>query len=63
LEEFTKVPGGPDLFSHQNNGDELFADSWFDDRFFIAGTETSPHHGGYLEGAVFAAGRVVEKIG
>lgn len=63
LEEFTKVPGGPDLFPHQNNGDPLFADSWFEDRFYIAGTETSPHYGGYMEGAVFAAGRVVEKIG
>ncbi len=63
LEEFTKLPGGPDLFPHQNNGDELFAKSWFKDRFYIAGTETSPQYGGYLDGAVFAARRVAEKIG
>lgn len=62
LEEFTKVPGGPDLFPHQNNGDELFAKGWFENRFFIAGTESSPHYGGYLEGAVYAASRVVDRI-
>lgn len=62
-EVFTKVPGGSDLFPHQNNGDELFAGSWFEDRFYIAGTETSPQYGGYLEGAVVAASRVVEQIG
>jgi monoamine oxidase len=50
------------LFPHQNNGNEIYQHALFDDRLFFAGTETSPHHGGYMEGAVYNAMQVFAKI-
>ena len=50
------------LFPHQNNGNEIYQNSLFDDRLFFAGTEVSPHHGGYMEGAVYNSMQVFAKI-
>lgn len=50
------------LFPHQNNGHEIFQQAIFDDRLFLAGAESSPHHGGYMEGAVYNAMQVYAKI-
>jgi len=61
-EAFTKGADGADLFPHQNNGHEVYQKSFFDDRFFIAGSETSPHFGGYMEGAIYSSNMVAEKL-
>ena len=50
------------LFPHQNNGSEIYQNPRFDDRLFFAGTEVSPHHGGYMEGAVYISMQVFAKI-
>lgn len=50
------------LFPHQNNGNEIYQNSFFGDRLFFAGTEVSPHHGGYMEGAVYNSMQVLAKI-
>lgn len=50
------------LFPHQNNGNAIYQNSLFDDRLFFAGTEASPHHGGYMEGAVYNSMQVFAKI-
>lgn len=50
------------LFPHQNNGNEIYQNSLFDDRLFFAGTEASPHHGGYMEGAVYNSMQVFATI-
>lgn len=50
------------LFPHQNNGNEFYQNSLFDDRLFFAGTEVSPHHGGYMEGAVYNSMQIFAKI-
>lgn len=55
-EEFTKSSQQlDDLFPHQNGGNSAYKTPLYDDRLFISGSETSPHHSGYMEGAVFAA--------
>lgn len=42
------------LMPHQNNGHPLYSRPLMNDKLFLAGTETSPHFGGYLEGAVYS---------
>lgn len=50
------------LFPHQNNGHEIYQNSLFDDRLLFAGTEASPLHGGYMEGAVYNSMQIFSKI-
>lgn len=62
-EEFTKSNRQEDnLFPHQNGGHALFHEPLFDGKLFISGAETSKHHSGYMEGAIFAAESVVAKL-
>ncbi|MBB6463487.1 flavin monoamine oxidase family protein [Flammeovirga kamogawensis] len=51
-----------DLVPHQNNGDVLLQTPLFNNRLFIVSTESSPHFGGYLEGAVYRANTVAEEV-
>jgi monoamine oxidase len=50
------------LFPHQNNGHETFQNAIFDQRLYFSGTETSPLHGGYMEGAVYSTIQVFANI-
>ena len=50
------------LFPHQNNGNEIYQNACFEDRLLFAGTEVSPLHGGYMEGAVYNSMQVFAKI-
>lgn len=50
------------LFPHQNNGHESFQNGIFDQQLYLAGTEVSPLHGGYMEGAVYSTIQVFAKI-
>lgn len=62
-EEFTKSHRQADnLFPHQNGGHALYQEPLFDNKLFISGAETSKHHSGYMEGAIFAAESVVAKL-
>ncbi|TDW99008.1 flavin monoamine oxidase family protein [Dinghuibacter silviterrae] len=47
---------------HQNNGHPCFQQAYMDGRLFFSGSETSPLYGGYMEGAVIAAERTVDRI-
>ncbi len=49
------APYETQVLPHQNNGHELFKNPLYDKRFLIAGTETSSHFPGYMEGAVASA--------
>lgn len=60
-EVYTGAPGLP-LFPHHNNGNLLYQNAAYGDRLFFSGTETSPHHGGYMEGAVFASNQVYAQL-
>ncbi|WP_339651530.1 FAD-dependent oxidoreductase [uncultured Maribacter sp.] len=62
-EEFTKSNRQVEnLFPHQNGGHSLYQRPLFDNKLFISGSETSKHHSGYMEGAIFAAESVVAKL-
>jgi monoamine oxidase len=50
------------VYPHQNNGNPIFSNAYYDNRFFIAGSETSTTYPGYMEGAIVSANRIVEKI-
>ena len=50
------------VFPHQNNGNPIYNNSFFNDKFLISGTETSPKYGGYMEGAIRAAKLVVDNL-
>lgn len=50
------------VMPHQNNGHEVFQQPLFDDRFYIAGSETSMAFPGYMDGAVFKAKEISQKI-
>ncbi len=53
-EDFTgnKKPIG--LVPHQNNGHPIYQEPVIE-KLYFANTETSPHYGGYMEGAVYVA--------
>jgi len=50
------------VIPHQNNGHKLFQKALYNNRLYLAGTETSSEFYGYMEGAVRAANRVVNDI-
>lgn len=47
---------------HQHNGHPLLLQSYFSDKLFFAGTETSTEYAGYMEGAIHSAARVASQI-
>jgi len=50
------------IFPHQNNGHDFYQKGYYDNRFFIGGTETSPQFGGYMEGAVRSASFLYQQL-
>lgn len=47
---------------HQNNGHPVLQESYMNHKLFFSGTETAPEFGGYMEGAIISALKVVERI-
>lgn len=50
------------LYPHQNNGNPIFSNTFFDDRLFISSSESAPEFSGYMDGAVRAANTTANKI-
>lgn len=61
-ERFTYLEYKEPLFPHQKNGDTNYHLPYFGDRFWIAGSETSPGFPGYMEGAVQSAEFVFKQL-
>lgn len=61
-EIFTRGSNPISLFPHQNNGHSIFQQSFYDGRLFFSNAETSLQTPGYMDGAVFAAEKMVEKL-
>jgi len=62
-EEYTKSDKQTeDIFPHQHGGHRIYQNLQFQNRLMISGAETSPHHSGYMEGAVWAAQHAVTTI-
>jgi len=62
LESLTSFPSESFIFPHQHNGHSYYQKSYFDNSFYIGGTETSPHYGGYMEGAVRSAQFIYQQL-
>jgi len=59
---FTYATYTTDVFPHQNNGHTLLRKPLFDNRFYMAGSETAISFPGYMDGAVEAAERVAQQL-
>jgi monoamine oxidase len=47
---------------HFNNGHAIYQQEFLNGKFIIAGSETSPNFGGYMEGAVFRGIQVLKQL-
>ena len=47
---------------HYNNGHEIYQQEYLNDRFIIAGSETSKKYGGYMEGAIYRGNQIVAQL-
>ena len=61
-EAYTFAPYGQPLLPHQHNGHPLYAQPLMNGRLQLSGAETSPHFGGYMEGAVYSGLNAAQKI-
>ncbi|MDH7444859.1 flavin monoamine oxidase family protein [Aquimarina sp. 2201CG14-23] len=61
-ESYTSVSLEKFIFPHQNNGHTSYQKGFFDNKLFIAGSETAPAYGGYMEGAVLSAQSIYQKL-
>lgn len=61
-EEYTYATSVMQLFPHQNNGNPIYSESYFDNRLFISSAEASPEFSGYMDGAVYIGNVVAERI-
>lgn len=57
-EPLTSLPSSEQLFPHQNNGHPLYSQPIANGNLWLAGSETSPYFGGYMDGAIYAGNRV-----
>lgn len=60
-EDFTGNKQSIGLVPHQNNGHPIFQEPLFE-KLHFANTETSPHYGGYMEGAVYSAQKLADQL-
>ncbi|MEH6537278.1 MAG: NAD(P)/FAD-dependent oxidoreductase [Psychroserpens sp.] len=61
-EAYTTTSYNEFIMPQQNNGHPLYQNSYLDNRFFIAGTETSPYASGKMEGAVRSAQHIFKQL-
>ncbi|QTD38413.1 FAD-dependent oxidoreductase [Polaribacter batillariae] len=50
------------LSPHSNNGHPIYQKKYINNKLIIAGSETSPSYGGYMEGAIFRGNQVVAQL-
>jgi len=61
-EPFTMPPVVPRLSRHSNVGHRIYQESYMEGRLYIGGTESSSYAGGFMEGAVFSANTIADKL-
>lgn len=59
---FTYTSSEVQLLPHQNNGNPIFINSYYDERLLISSAEASPQFPGYMDGAVYMGNTIAEKI-
>jgi monoamine oxidase len=61
-EHYTYTPYKGYIAPHQNNGHPIYQKAYFDNKLYIAGSETAPQFPGYMDGAVSSAHFVSQQI-
>ncbi|MEP0265182.1 NAD(P)/FAD-dependent oxidoreductase [Dokdonia sp.] len=61
-QKYTSTPYENYVLPHQNNGQAIYKNTYYNDRYYIAGSETAQIYGGYMEGAVQSAQTCFEHI-
>jgi len=61
-EQFTMPVGEARLPGHSNVGHSVYQEPYMDGRMYIGGTETSTWAGGFMEGAVYSANIIANKL-
>ena len=61
-EPHTFTPYDSHVLPHQNNGDPIYQKNYMNGKLIIGGTETSTSYPGYMEGAVYSAMYIANKI-
>ena len=50
------------VMAHQNNGHQLYQNSFLNNKLYISGSETATQHPGYMEGAIIAAKNIASQF-
>jgi monoamine oxidase len=50
------------VMAHQNNGHQLYQNSFLNNKLYISGSETATQHPGYMEGAIVAAKNIASQF-
>jgi len=53
---------GKFISPHLNNGHSIYQQKFLKGKLIIAGSETSPKYGGYMEGAIYRGNQVLEQL-
>ena len=61
-ERFTSQTSETFLYPHQNNGNPIFRENYFDNRLLISSSEAASEFPGYMEGAVISSNTITRKI-
>ncbi len=61
-EVFTHTPYKSYVMAHQNNGHEVYQNTYYQGKLILSGTETANQFGGYMDGAVSSAIRAIQEI-
>jgi monoamine oxidase len=61
-ESFTSIASSEYILPHYNNGHKVYQEAFYNNRFFVAGTETSATNPGYMEGALDSALNTFKKL-
>lgn len=61
-EKYTSGEKLKSVYMSPQYGNPVFEEAYFNDKIYFSGSETSPHYGGYLEGAIYSGMRIANKI-
>ncbi|ARV15043.1 flavin monoamine oxidase family protein [Polaribacter sp. SA4-12] len=61
-DEFVNFKNDHFISPHFNNGHEIYQQKYLNGKLIIAGSETSPSYGGYMEGAIYRGNQIVEQL-
>ena len=61
-DKLVNFKNGQFISPHFNNGHQIYQQKYLNDKLIIAGSETSPSYGGYMEGAIYRGNQIVAQL-